>query len=97
MAHEAELLTFLHEVADTRVKGLSERVHTQPKFKEINQAMLCFIESVTDENARAVLMQYEALKNDYIALLMPFIYESGAKDILTTYGLMLRCINSEYT
>jgi hypothetical protein len=90
--HETDLIAFLHEASDLRVQALAEQAHQQPDFKKINQTMLDFMESVTDEDTRATLLRYEALKNDYIALLMPYLYEAGAKDSLAMYGLLSKKI-----
>jgi len=92
MSYESELIAFLHEVADLRIKDISEQANQQADFIKINQASLAFMDSVTDENILAVLLNYEDLKNEYISSLMPYLYISGAKDSLMLYGMLSKLI-----
>ena len=92
MEYEADLIAFLHEVADLRVKALSELAHQQPDFKKVNQATLDFMESVQDEKILAVLLNYEDLKNEYISMIMLHLYVAGARDSLMLYGLLSKQI-----
>jgi len=94
MNHETDLLTFLHEAVDLRVRDLTEQAHQQPDFVKVNQSLLDFMESVADENIRAVLVPYEEMKNEYVALLLPYLYMAGAKDSLGLYGLLSKQIYS---
>ena len=95
MSNESELLSFLDETLDERVKALSEQANLEPDFIKINQAICDFMETVTDEKARSILLEYESLKNDFIALLMPYLYKAGSRDSLQLYGLMLKEICSK--
>ena len=90
MTHETDLLSFLHEAIELRIRAISEQANHNPGFVKVNQKMLDFMENVTDEGIRATLLKYEALKSDYIALLMPHLYEAGLKDGLAIYGLLQR-------
>jgi len=92
MEHETELLTFLHEVADLRIRALSVQADQQPDFIKIKQATLDFMESVTDEKMQAVLFAYEDLKMEYISLIIHHLYIAGAKDSLALYGLLSKQI-----
>lgn len=90
--HEMDILSFLDEAMEMRIKAITEQAHQRPDFTEANQATISFIESIADENIKAAVLQYEALKNDYIALLMPYLYRTGAKDSLMLHGLLLKQI-----
>ena len=90
MTREMDLLSFLHEAIELRIKAISEQANHEPDFVNANQKMLEFMDIVADENIRPTLLKYEALKNDYIALLMPYLYETGLKDGLAIYGLLQR-------
>ena len=94
MSNESDLIAFLHEIMEERIKVLSEEANQQPEFIKINQSLNDFMGTITDDNIRAVLLQYEALKNDYVALIMTFLYQSGAKDSLQLYGLLSKQILS---
>jgi hypothetical protein len=95
MSHEAKLNAFLDVITDMRIDGLTKQANRQPDICKINHALQDFMKAVTDENIRAVLMEYEALKNDYIPLLARYLYIAGAKDSLTVYGLLSKQIYSE--
>jgi len=94
MSHETDLLSFLHEAVDLRTNALTEQASREPDFAQANHAVREFMESVTDDKTRTVLLQYEELKNDYIALLLPYIYRAGARDSLELYGLLSKQIYS---
>jgi len=94
MEHETDLIAYLHEMADLRIRGLSEQASQQPDFKKVNQAMLDFMESAQDEKILAVLLNYEDLKNEYISMIMPYLYIAGARDSLMLYGLLSKQIYS---
>ena len=95
MSHKTELLTILHEAMEMRIKALSEQAHLQPSFVENINATITLVESVKDEAIRKIILEYETLKNEYIALLMPYLYEAGAKDSLMLYGLLLNVMHSK--
>jgi hypothetical protein len=95
MPDQTELLSFLHEAMETRVKELTDHAHRQPDFMKINQATVDFIESVTDEEMRSILLKYEEFKNEYIGLIMPYLYEAGARDSLKLYGLLYKQIYTD--
>ena len=88
MEHETDLIAFLHEMADLRVKALTELAHQQADFKKVNQATLDFMESVKDNTALTVLMDYEDIKNEYISMIIRHLYIAGARDSLMLYGLL---------
>ena len=90
--HETEMHSFLREITDLRIKGLSEQAHLQPDFIKINQATLDYMESITDTNVHAALLAYEDLKNEYISLMAAYLYEAGASDILTLCGMLSKLI-----
>ena len=96
MSHEMDLLSFLHKAVELRTNALTERANREPDFAQANHAVRELMESVTDEKTRAVLLQYEELKNDYIALLLPYIYRTGARDSLELYGLLSKQISSQW-
>ena len=90
--YEAEMHSFLREITDLRIKGLSEQAHLQPDFIKINQATLDYMESITDANVRSALLAYEDLKNEYISMIVRHLYEAGALDILTLCGMLSKSI-----
>jgi hypothetical protein len=95
MQNENEYLTYLYEAMEERVKGLSEQANHEPEFIKINQATVDFMATVTDEDTRSILLQYEALKSDYTALIMTYLYKAGAKDVLRLYGLLQKQIYTD--
>lgn len=88
MSYESEFIVFLHEVLEMRVKDISEQVQQQADIGEINQRTLDFMENITDEDVRAVLLHYEELKNEYNSLIMPLMYNSGIKDLIMLYRIL---------
>jgi len=95
MEHETDLLTFLHEVADLRIRALCLQADQLPDFIKVKQATLDFMESVTDEKMQTVLFAYEDLKLEYISLIIHHLYIAGAKDSLALYGLLSKQILSQ--
>ena len=93
MEHETDLMKFLYEVADLRVRYLTEQAHQLIDFTKINKTMLDFVESVKDEQALKTLLDYEDLKNEYISLIINHLYIMGAKDSLMLYGLLSKQIS----
>jgi len=95
MEYETDLLSFLREVADLRIRALSVQADQLPDFIKVKRATLDFMESVADKKIQAVLFAYEDLKLEYISLIMRHLYIAGAKDSLAMYGLLSKQIYSD--
>ena len=88
MSRKTDLIAFLHEVIEMRVKDLSEQVLKRADFIQINQKLVDFMDGITDERTREILQKYEDLKNEYCAMIISYLYNAGLQDSLTLYGLL---------
>ena len=89
MSHEtADLIAFLHEVIEMRVKDLSEQALKRADFIEINQKLVDFMDGITDERVREILQRFEDMKNEYCGMIMSYLYNGGLQDSLALYGML---------
>jgi len=91
MQHESELTAFLHEVLAMRAENRGTNANQLEDFIRANKDISDFVASVTDEEARAMLLKYEDLQSNYNSLLMPYMYMEGMKD-----GAMLLKLVMQY-